>query len=196
MTTISSTELPTKYGKFIVSYHKFKKGYCISLRKGDIKKARTLVRIHSSCVFTESFHSELCDCKLQLSKSMELIGQEGRGVIIYSYEEGRGIGLDNKIKAMELERKKGIDTVEAFKQLHFDTDLRNHKDAVKALRELEISNTIRLITDNPHKIQKLKDAGFSVEREEIKYPISSRVKKYLRVKKEKLGYFISDEMLR
>ena len=195
MTISSSTKLRTKYGEFITRYHEFTSGYCISLQKGDIKKEHVLVRLHSSCVFAESFYSSLCDCQMQLMKSMELIKKVGRGVVVYTYEEGRGVGLKSKIEAMELERTKGLDTVEAFDKLHFAVDLRSHQNAGKVLKELGVSKSIRLITDNPHKIQALKDAGYSVERENLKYPITDVVKKYLKVKKEKLGYFISDEMV-
>ncbi|QQS38681.1 hypothetical protein IPM62_04840 [Candidatus Woesebacteria bacterium] len=196
MAVTSSTILSTKYGNFMVNYHKFSKGYCISLTYGDIKETNILVRIQSSCLFSEAFHAIDCDCNLQLSTSLKTISKVGSGVVVYSYEEGRGVGLENKIRAMELERTKGIDTVEAFEELSFSTDPRTHSNAIRALTDLGISNQIRLITNNPNLIRAVSKSGFVVNRYDIKYPISERIKKYLRVKKEKLGYLISDDMVR
>lgn len=191
-----STYLTTKFGVFKIGYHTFKKEFCVSLSMGQINRAGTIVRLHSSCLFSESLHSVDCDCCLQLTKALEVIGNEDRGVIIYLYQEGRGLGLENKIKAMELERTKGLDTAEAFTQLHFDLDPRRYDVAIQALRDLGVNQKVRLITNNPRKRKQLEKGGFEViGKIDIKYPVNSHVKKYLKAKQAKLGHEISKDLL-
>lgn len=197
MSIVNSTHLITKYGKFKVCYHQFEKDFCISVLMGNISRADCIVRLHSSCLFSESFNSIDCDCDLQLTNAMKLIGKEKRGVIIYLYQEGRGHGLVNKIKAMETERIHGIDTVEAFTQLHFDLDPRNYTIAISALKELKVNKNVRLISNNPLKIKQLEKGGFKVtDRVSLIYPTNRRVKKYLKIKKNKLDHEIEDKLIR
>jgi len=192
MAIISTTILPTHFGDMTVRYHQFRINYdfeaCISISNGDITEENTIVRMHSSCLFSEALGSESCDCSLQLSTSMELIAKEG-GVIVYLYQEGRGMGLANKIKSMELERTEHIDTAEAFKKLHFELDPRNYSVAIAALKELGVNKNIRLISNNPRKRTQLQEGGFCVvENVKLSYPINNVVRGYLKAKKEKLGH--------
>ena len=125
MTITATTLLNTEYGNFKVSYHEHGNEFCVSFSYGDITKNDPIVRFQSSCLFGESFHSLMCDCKQQLDKSLELIKTNGDGIILYSYKEGRGIGLKSKILSMEIERVQNVNTFEAFKALGLDkTDYR------------------------------------------------------------------------
>lgn len=192
----SSTILTTEYGDFRVSYHQIKDDFCVSLSYGEITKSGSIVRLHSSCLFSEALHSVDCDCDLQLSKAMEVIANGGRGVIIYLYQEGRGMGLENKIKAMEYQRQEKCDTAVAFNALHFDLDPRRYDVAIEALKELGINKHIKLITNNPRKRKQLEDGGFVIDgKVGIKYPVNDTVRDYLRSKKEKLGHEIDDELI-
>ncbi|MGN7765442.1 GTP cyclohydrolase II [Paenibacillus sp. 22594] len=193
MTISSSTPLVTQYGSFTVTLHKFEPNYeCVTFHMGDITEGTPLVRIHSSCLFSEAFHSLDCDCKLQLSGCLERIGQLGKGVVVYLYQEGRGHGLDNKIKAMRLEQEYEIDTVQAFQRLNFELDPREYSFAITALGDLNLSKTIKVASNNFRKITVLKSGGYKViEQVELTYPVNEHVKKYLEVKREKLGHSIS-----
>lgn len=196
MSKILSTELITKSGRFKVGYHKFNGELCLSLSYGDITKPNPIVRLHSSCLFSEAFRSIDCDCNLQLTYAMDLIAKKGSGVIIYLFQEGRGHGLDKKIQAMEVERAKKIDTVEAFNELHFDLDPRKYDIAIKALKKLQVNKSIVLATNNPRKKNQLEKGGFKVSgRAILKYPTNKRIKEYLKVKKTKLGHKIPKELL-
>ncbi len=194
----ASTEIKTAYGLFKVNYHLIKdNGFCISLTRGDVTSKNTLVRVHSSCLFSESFHTIDCDCNLQLENSMKLISSENSGIIVYSYEEGRGVGLENKIKALEVQRSKGLDTAQAFEELHFEVDPRRYYYVIEALHDLKVNKEIRLITNNPRKISQLADAGFNItDTVQLRYQVNSEIKEYLRVKKNKLGHTILDDLLR
>lgn len=187
----ASTILKTKFGEFNVAYHKknssSQKQFCVSFSKGDISLPNCIVRLQSSCLFGETFGAIDCDCKLQVEKSLSFIGKNG-GVVIYLYQEGRGLGLLNKIKAMGLERKYGIDTVDAFLKLHFELDPRDYSMAVQALTDLHVNKSIRLITNNPRKKAQLEKVGYITKKITLSYPTSPLVKKYLQVKKEKLGH--------
>ena len=197
MTITASTILRTEYGEFKVNYHTFDNNeYCVSLSVGDLSQPNCLVRIQSSCLFSESFHTIDCDCNLQLEASMKKIAEEGRGVIIYSYEEGRGVGLENKIKALEIERTEHVDTAEAFKELHFELDPRQYEFAVKALKQLDVNNKIVLITNNPHKTTHVKEAGYEISDVlHLTYPLNEERRKYLKMKKNKLGHEIEDNLV-
>lgn len=197
MSIVNSTYLITKYGKFKVCYHQLGKDFCVSVSTGDLSQADCIVRLHSSCLFSESLNSIDCDCNLQLTNAMKLIGKEKKGVIIYLYQEGRGHGLVNKIKAMEMERIHEIDTVEAFTQLHFDLDPRNYTIAIDALKELKVNKNVRLISNNPLKRKQLEKGGFKVSNKvSLIYPTNRKIKKYLEVKKNKLGHEIEDKLIR
>lgn len=196
MSIRATTILPTAHGEFKVNYHNFDFGSGVSFSVGDLTQENTLVRLHSSCLFTESFHSKLCDCELQLSTSLQLIANENQGVVVYTYEEGRGVGLENKIRALEVERTEGLDTVDAYKKLGFKPDPRDYKVAVSILKDLQVGNKIRLITNNPRKQKGVEEGGFEVsELVALTYPMTERLRKYLRVKKDKLGHRISPSLL-
>ena len=196
MTIVNNTLLHTEFGEFKINYHKIDNLYCLSLSMGNMNKPNTIIRLHSSCLFSESLSSIDCDCNLQLQHAMKIIAEHKRGVIIYLFQEGRGHGLSNKIAAMEIERTKGVDTVEAFNELHFDLDPRNYDIAIKALKELRVNRKIRLITNNPRKKKQLENGGFIITRRVIlTYPTNDLVKKYLNVKKNKLGHIIPLELI-
>lgn len=151
------------------------------------------VRIHSSCVFGEAFHVVECDCSDQLNHALESISNEG-GVIIYLFEEGRGVGLQKKIEAIKLQKEKGINTVEAFKALGFQDDERNFELAVAVLNSLYYDREIELITNNPLKVQKVKEAGLKLS--DVKNSVhvkNDAIKNYLIEKRDFLGHQIELE---
>jgi GTP cyclohydrolase II len=147
------------------------------------------VRIHSQCLTGDVFHSLRCDCRAQLELALEAIAQEGRGLLIYENQEGRGIGLLNKLRAYELQDQ-GADTVEANEQLGFEADLRGYELAGKILRHFGVP-AVRLMSNNPEKIQALERAGVRVAERvpAIVAPVSS-TQDYLRTKREKLGHLL------
>jgi len=188
----SSTILNTENGEFKVNYHEFKNGDCITLVKGKVDlKTPIFVRMHSSCLFSQSFHTVDCDCSKQLISSMEEIGRLGCGVVVYLEQEGRGIGLKNKIKSMEYERVNNVDTSEAFKALGYDKlDYRDYSVAVEALKELGCKK-IKLASNDPKKIKFLEDNGFEIiSREKLNYKTNQYIDKYLDAKKKKFGHLI------
>jgi GTP cyclohydrolase II len=162
----------------------------VALRLGDLTLGGpVLVRIHSQCLTGDVFHSLRCDCRSQLELSMKLIAQEGRGLLIYEHKEGRGIGLLNKLRAYELQDA-GADTVEANERLGFDADLRNYTLPGEILRYFGISQ-VRLLSNNPEKIQAVERAGVSVvERVPCMVPPIETREDYLRTKKEKMGHLL------
>ncbi|MCA9485263.1 MAG: hypothetical protein KC506_00265 [Nanoarchaeota archaeon] len=191
MTITTQTIIETDFGKFKVSFHKSKKSSCISFSYGDLKKGNPIIRIHSACLFGEAFHSRHCDCFHQLTATMKRIKEHGCGVIVYSYNEGRGIGIENKIKSMELERTKKVDTVEAFKLLGFDRpDYRDYKIEVNSLIELGVSKGIQTFTGNPAKLKSLRDGGFKVEKIYSDKPLklTKLARSERETKEKKMGY--------
>lgn len=148
-----------------------------------------LVRLHSSCLTGDVFGSCRCDCGEQLHKAMELVEKEGRGVILYLNQEGRGIGLLNKLKAYQLQEQ-GVDTVEANLQLGFHADERDYRFAAAMIRDLGIQK-IRLMTNNPDKSESLKSLGLNVT-EVIPLEVASNPwnEKYLQTKREKMGHLL------
>ena len=164
----------------------------IALVKGRISARDVVtVRVHSQCLTGDVFASERCDCGDQLKKAMRVIAEEGKGVLIYLHQEGRGIGLANKIRAYALQDQ-GFDTVEANLHLGFKEDLRDYGIGAQILRDLRISK-VRLLTNNPQKITGLEGYGVKVvERQPIEVPPHEGTIRYLRVKKEKLGHLFSD----
>ena len=188
----SSTILNTENGEFKVNYHEFKKGDCITLVKGEIDlKTPVFVRMHSSCLFSQSFHTVDCDCSKQLISSMEEIERLGCGIIVYLEQEGRGIGLKNKIKSMEYERINNVDTSMAFKALGYDKlYFSDYSVAAEAMKELGCKK-IKLASNDPKKIKFLEDSGFEiVSREKLNYKTNEYIDKYLDAKKKKLGHLI------
>ena len=189
---IGSTQIPTAYGTFKLHlYESIIDNYQhIALVKGDVKgKHYVLVRVHSECLTGDIFGSKRCDCGEQLHKSIQLIGQRNRGVLLYMRQEGRGIGLVNKIKAYALQDK-GLDTVEANEELGFKPDLRDYGIGAQILSDLGLK-TIQLITNNPRKIVGLAGYGLKVtKRIPVETTPTDFNRGYLKVKREKLGHLI------
>ncbi len=154
-------------------------------------KTMCLVRVHSECLTGDVLHSLRCDCGDQLHKAMEMIEQEGKGVILYMRQEGRGIGLVNKLKAYELQDK-GLDTVEANIELGFKADLRDYGVGAQILVDLGVKK-MRLMTNNPRKIVGLEGYGLKVTgRVPIEIPAGAKNLKYLTTKKQKLGHILEN----
>jgi len=190
---IEKTYLPTKFGNFDLYLYEdiINKEHHIALVKGDIKnKKNVLVRVHSSCVTGDIFHSLRCDCGLQLEKSMKMIAKNGSGIVLYMHQEGRGIGLVNKIHAYKLQDK-GLDTVEANIKLGFKPDLRDYGIGAQILVDLGVS-TIFLLTNNPRKIAGLEGYGLKIVKRIpiVIKPKTDFLKKYLNTKKNKMGHLI------
>lgn len=190
---VAEARLPTEIGEFrVMGFRVAPSGQeYVVLTKGRITDASAcLVRIHSQCLTGDVFHSIKCDCGWQLRRSMQLIEEEGCGIIIYHPQEGRGIGLLNKIRAYELQDK-GLDTVEANLELGFGADERSYEECAAILKWLGVDR-IRLLSNNPAKIASLRNAGVNiVERVPLEVQPSVETLPYLRVKKEKLGHFLS-----
>lgn len=190
---VAEARLPTEIGEFrVMGFRVAPSGQeYVVLTKGRIAEASAcLVRIHSQCLTGDVFHSIKCDCGWQLRRSMQLIEEEGCGIIIYHPQEGRGIGLLNKIRAYELQDK-GRDTVEANLELGFGADERSYEECAAILKWLGVDR-IRLLSNNPEKIASLRNAGVNiVERVPLEVQPSAETLPYLRVKKEKLGHFLS-----
>ncbi len=184
----ASSILPAVYGKFQISIYKsFEDNLDHAvLVLGDIKKQPVTVRIHSQCVTGDTFFSRKCDCGEQLKKSMEILQQKGSGVILYLNQEGRGIGLVNKIKAYALQDK-GLDTVVANEQLGLPKDARSYEVAGAILCELQISS-INLLTNNPGKIHALESLGIEVTPVQLEIKPNEMNKGYLSTKKKKMGH--------
>lgn len=164
----------------------------LALVKGEITPDEpVLVRVHSECLTGDVFGSERCDCGEQLKGAMKVIEKEGKGILLYMHQEGRGIGLVNKIRAYALQDK-GLDTVEANESLGFKADLRDYGLGAQILRDLGVCK-MRIITNNPRKIKGLEGFGLEiVERVPIESVPHSRNVKYLRVKKDKMGHLITN----
>ena len=189
---ITETVIPTVFGEWALKlYRSLVDGReHVALVKGEIDQRPTLVRVHSECFTGDVLDSLRCDCQDQLFAAMEAIEKEGRGVIVYMRQEGRGIGLANKLKAYELQEK-GLDTVEANEKLGFKPDLREYGTGAQILRDLGLKQ-LRLVTNNPRKIVGLEGHGLEVvERISLATPAYSHNAKYLKTKKEKLGHFLN-----
>ncbi len=157
---------------------------------GDITQGPPpLVRIHSECLTGDVFHSLRCDCRAQLELALETISREGRGVVVYEHQEGRGIGLLNKLRAYELQDR-GLDTVEANEQLGFAADLRGYRMPVEILQFLGLKS-VRFMSNNPQKLEALEKAGITVaERVPAVVDAVDSTEGYLRTKREKMGHLI------
>ncbi|MDR1928656.1 MAG: GTP cyclohydrolase II [Endomicrobium sp.] len=190
---IVKVDFPTKFGKFKLILFKdvITKTSHIALIKGNVESQKNiLVRVHSSCETGDALHSLRCDCGTQLSLAMETINKKGIGVILYMHQEGRGIGLTNKLKAYHLQEKKGMDTVAANIALGFNPDLRDYRIAAQILLYLGIKN-INIMTNNPKKVKELEKYGLKiVKRIAIEVNSTKYNEKYLKTKKEKMGHIL------
>lgn len=189
---IATANLPTQTGKFnIAGYRSLNSSEeFVVLYKGEMDaNVPTLVRIHSQCLTGDVFGSIKCDCGPQLHKAMQMIEAEGRGAIVYQQQEGRGIGIINKIRAYALQDE-GADTVEANEKLGFVVDAREYQQCAEVLFDLGLCK-VRVMSNNPDKIHALEKAGLQVvERVSIEVEAEEPAAHYLKTKKEKLGHLI------
>lgn len=193
LTKVAEAEFPSRFGSFrIYGFEGRADGVVeesVVLKMGDISGPPPLVRIHSQCLTGDVFHSLRCDCRAQLELALKTIAEEGRGLLVYELQEGRGIGLMNKLRAYELQDH-GADTVEANVRLGFEADLRGYQLPAAILRFLGLS-AVRLMSNNPEKIEALERAGIAVtERVPCLIDPIDSTEDYLRTKKEKMGHLI------
>jgi 3,4-dihydroxy 2-butanone 4-phosphate synthase/GTP cyclohydrolase II len=189
---VAEAHLPTSFGEFrMLGYRsKISTEEFVVLVRGDLVSGKpVLVRIHSQCLTGDAFGSTRCDCGQQLEIAMQMISREDRGVIVYQQQEGRGIGIINKIRAYALQDR-GADTIEANEQLGLPVDARRYEQCAEILRDLGV-NSVRLISNNPAKICALEKRGLKVvERVAVDVPTTVAARRYLLTKKEKMGHQI------
>ncbi|REJ75320.1 MAG: GTP cyclohydrolase II [Acidobacteria bacterium] len=189
----AEARLPTEFGEFrIAGYRSLTSDEeFVCVFKGNLKDTDGVpIRIHSQCLTGDVFHSTKCDCGPQLEKAMETIEEAGRGVIVYQQQEGRGIGIVNKIRAYALQDE-GADTIEANTRLGLDVDLREYSQCVEILKDLGVRK-VKLMSNNPDKIQSIRDGGLElIERLPIEFEPSKDTFKYLSVKKLQMGHLLS-----
>jgi 3,4-dihydroxy 2-butanone 4-phosphate synthase/GTP cyclohydrolase II len=190
---VASAKLPTEYGEFqIYAFeNQLDKQTHVALVCGEIGDGgNLLVRVHSQCLTGDVLHSSRCDCGAQRDAAMLRIAEEGRGVLLYLNQEGRGIGLANKIRAYELQDQ-GLDTVEANERLGFKADQRDYGIGVQILRELGV-RSMRLLSNNPRKLVGIEGYGLSIsEWVPLEIPASDSTRRYLKTKKDKMGHKLS-----
>jgi GTP cyclohydrolase II len=190
---VARAQLPTSFGQFTVFGITGRNASeeAVAIQRGDLRRGKApLVRVHSQCLTGDVFTSERCDCRAQLEFSLRQIAKEPAGVLLYLPQEGRGIGLINKLKAYELQDA-GLDTVQANRELGFAADSRDYEFAAEALKALGVRK-LRLLSNNPDKVQQLERAGLRVvERVPCRPRTSHHSKFYLRTKKDKMGHLLA-----
>jgi GTP cyclohydrolase II len=191
---VAEADFPTQYGHFRIfgfeGHFEDAVEEALALRMGALEQGEApLVRIHSQCLTGDVFHSLRCDCRAQLEIALESIAREGRGLLIYEHQEGRGIGLLNKLRAYELQDQ-GADTVEANERLGFESDLRSYALPAAILRYFALDG-VRLLSNNPQKVEAVERAGVRVvERIPCLADVLDSREAYLRTKKEKMGHLL------
>jgi GTP cyclohydrolase II len=190
---VAEADFPSRFGRFrIYGFEGIRPAAteeALALKVGDLSPelGPSLIRIHSECLTGDVFHSLRCDCRSQLELALDQIVTEGRGLLIYEHQEGRGIGLLNKLRAYELQDE-GLDTVQANEQLGFKADLRDYALPAAILRYFQIKE-VRLLSNNPEKVAALEKAGIKVvERAPIIAPPLDTTADYLRTKRDKMGH--------
>lgn len=195
---MASADFPTRWGSFRIYGFRAENGRdgdrrieeAVALVMGDVRSSPPLVRVHSQCLTGDVFHSLRCDCRQQLELSLSNIAAEGAGILIYEQQEGRGIGLMAKLQAYELQDA-GLDTVEANERLGFKADHRDFGLPGEILKALGIDR-VRLLSNNPDKVQALERAGIRVvERVPCEVTPSKHAEEYLKTKREKLGHLFT-----
>jgi GTP cyclohydrolase II len=191
---VAEADFPSRFGHFRIFGFAYTAGTesedVVALKMGDVDHGEPpLVRIHSQCLTGDVFHSLRCDCRAQLELALETIAREGRGLLVYENQEGRGIGLLNKLRAYELQDH-GADTVEANEQLGFEADLRGYEAPAAVVRYFGL-RTVRLMSNNPEKVRALEKAGVRVAERvpSIIEPLESTAD-YLRTKRDKMGHLL------
>ncbi len=190
---VAEADFPTQYGFFRIfgfeGHYPHRLEEAVVLRMGDLSGPPPLVRIHSECLTGDVFHSLRCDCRAQLELSLARIADEGRGLLIYEHQEGRGIGLLNKLRAYELQDH-GADTVEANERLGFRSDLRSYELPGQILRYFDLER-IRLLSNNPEKVEAVENAGVRVvERVPCVAAALDSTDAYMRTKKNRMGHLL------
>jgi 3,4-dihydroxy 2-butanone 4-phosphate synthase/GTP cyclohydrolase II len=188
---VAEARLPTEVGEFRIAGYRslVSDEEYVVLFKGEMRPdVSTLVRIHSQCLTGDVFGSTKCDCGRQLRLAMEMIEREGRGAIVYQQQEGRGIGILNKIRAYALQDK-GADTVEANERLGFGADLREYRQCAEVLFDMGLCQ-VRVLSNNPLKILALEEAGLVVSRASIEVETSESATRYMLTKKQKMGHLL------
>lgn len=190
---VAEADFPTRFGAFriygFVGHWPSRTEEAVVLRMGTLDGEPPLVRIHSQCLTGDVFHSLRCDCRAQLELALAKIAGEGRGLVIYEHQEGRGIGIMNKLRAYELQDN-GADTVEANLALGFDADLRNYELPVAIMKYFGL-DSVKFLSNNPDKIAALESAGVQVaERVPAVVEPQEHAEEYLRTKKEKMGHLL------
>ena len=207
VTKVAEADFPTRWGQFrILGFEGILEnpGACndnipppavrtesaVALVMGDIHATPPIVRIHSQCLTGDVFHSLRCDCRQQLELALATIADAGNGILLYEQQEGRGIGLMNKLRAYELQDQ-GLDTIQANLELGYEADCRHFELPAAILKAMNVP-AVRLITNNPEKVDALEQAGIQVvERISAEVPTQPTNERYLKTKREKMGHLVS-----